>query len=72
MEFIRLQRVNLQSKFNPCYGLDADLIMALATHEANFFILRRSCFWAETSGESFTTALVKTQLQHLPQILLWG
>ena len=65
MEFIRLQRV--KPGYNPnlthvIHGLDADLIMlALATHEANFFILREEVVFGRKQVEKkvLPTALVK-------------
>ena len=65
MEFIRLQRV--KPGYNPnlthvIHGLDADLIMlALATHEANFFILREEVVFGQKQVEKkvLPTALVK-------------
>lgn len=56
MEFIRNQRAS--PTHNPnyqhvIYGLDADLIMlALATHEINFRVLREDVFYDEAKKQS--------------------
>jgi 5'-3' exoribonuclease 2 len=68
MEFIRLQRV--KKGYNPnlkhvIHGLDADLIMlALATHEANFYILREEVIFGRKKVEKkvMKTALVKSAI----------
>lgn len=71
MDFIRSQR--LQPNYNPnlhhvIHGLDADLIMlALATHEMHFTILREKVFFGKQDKEREKSEAQKLfESQHMP------
>jgi 5'-3' exoribonuclease 2 len=65
MDFIRCERT--QPFYNPnihhvIHGLDADLIMlALATHEPHFTILREKVFFGKSDRDNFKSDSVKLQ-----------
>eukprot|EP01040_Poterioochromonas_malhamensis_P013745 gene13745-15153_t len=69
MDFIRYQRC--QPDYNPnihhvIHGLDADLIMlALATHEPNFTILREKVFFGKKHSKEESSDDMKSQSQKL-------